>query len=97
MPALARGRNARGKEFEEQTEILSISASSVIFLLDTRILIGAKVWLTADVPPTSFLKVPLKLNLVGSVVLVQSHSPGPKRQLVNLRLDKHFKLSGLNP
>lgn len=63
------------------------------FHLDARVLIGAKVWLTADVPTTSLLRVPLKLSLVGSVTLVQSVRPGPKRQAVSLRLDKHFRLS----
>jgi len=93
LPALVKGRNAAGKEFEEQTEITSLSASSVSFPLQTRVIIGAKVWLTASIPRTAFLKVPLRLSLVGSVVFVQAQNEGPKRQTVSLRLDKHYTLN----
>lgn len=86
-----------GKEFEEQTEIFALSASSATFPLNARVVIGSKIWLTASIPRTAFLKIPLKLKLVGSVVVVQARKEGPKRQTVSLRLDKHFILGGLNP
>jgi len=92
-----KGRNALGREFEEQTEILALNAGSVRFCLDERILIGAKVWLTADIPRTVLLKVPLKLNLAGSVTMVHAQNKAPKRQVVSIRLDKHFKLCALSP
>lgn len=92
-----RGRNALGKEFEEQTEIVALNAGGAFFCLDERILIGAKIWLMADVPQTVLLKVPLKLNLAGSVTMVQAQKGAPKRQVVSIRLDKHFRIYGLNP
>ena len=90
---MVKGRNAVGKEFEEQTEISSLCAASVTFPLDCRVVIGAKIWVRASIPRTALLKVPLTLSLVGSVVLVQAIKGGPKRQTVSLRLDKHFRLS----
>lgn len=92
-----RGRNALGREFEEQTEISALNAGSARFYLEERILIGAKIWLMADIPPTVLLKIPLKLNLAGSVTMVQAQKGTPKRQVVSIRLDKHFRLYGLNP
>jgi hypothetical protein len=92
LPAVARGRDARGKEFEEQTQISALSAATASFSLDTRILIGGKVWLTASVPQTPFLRVPLRLSLVGSVIRVEIQKGRPKRQTVSLRLEKYFRL-----
>jgi hypothetical protein len=97
LPAVVRGRNALGREFEEQTEISALNAGSARFSLDERILIGAKIWLMAEIPQTVLLKVALKLNLAGSVTMVQAQKRAPKRQVVSIRLDKHFRLYGLNP
>jgi hypothetical protein len=93
---VARGRDARGREFEEQTQISALSAVTASFCLDTRVLIGGKVWLTASVPQTSFLRIPLRLSLVGSVVRVENHKGPPKRQMVSLRLEKYFRLARTN-
>lgn len=92
LSAVVKGRNALGMEFEEQTEISALNARSARFPLDERILIGARIWLTADIPQTVLLTVPLKLNVAGSVSMVQAQKGGGKRQHVAIRLDKHFKL-----
>jgi hypothetical protein len=86
-----------GKRFEERTEIFSISAQEVSFRLNARLLIGAKMTVTLDVPRTLILESPLRLLVTGLVVHVRSESQNGKCQFVSLRLDRTFRLKPSPP
>jgi hypothetical protein len=92
LPALVKGVDARGKRFEERTDICSISAQEVSFRLNARLLIGAKMTVTLDVPRTLILESPLRLLVTGLVVHVQSETQNGKCQFVSVRLDRTFRL-----
>ena len=44
LPAVVTGMDAAGKRFEERTDIYSISAQEASFRLQTRLLIGTKIF-----------------------------------------------------
>ena len=92
LPARVTGLDARGREFEEQTEICSISAEEASFRLQTRLLIGSKVLLSLEVPRTIILEKPLRLVLSGTVVFVKSEDTLGKKQYLAARLDPGYKL-----
>lgn len=92
LPASVKGQDARGKRFEEQTAICSISAQEVSFRLSTRLLVGAKMAVNLEIPRTLILESPLRLLVTGSVVQVQSEAHNGKSQFVTVRLDRSFRL-----
>jgi hypothetical protein len=92
LPASVKGLDARGKRFEEQTAICSISAQEVSFRLSTRLLIGAKMAVTLEIPRTLILESSLRLLVTGSVVQVRSEAQNGKSQFVSVRLDRAFRL-----
>jgi hypothetical protein len=97
LPALVKGVDARGRRFEERTDICSISAQEVSFRLNARLLIGAKMTVALDVPRTLILENPLRLLITGLVVHVQSETQNGKCQFVSLRLDRAFRLKPSPP
>ncbi len=92
LPALVTGRNAKGKEFEENTRILSISAQSALFWLKSKVLIGSSLSLSLLIPKTIILENRLNLSVSGKVVLVQANSSQNNNHLVSIQLDKTFKI-----
>jgi len=92
LPALVKGLDARGKRFEERTELCAISAQEVSFRLNTRLLIGSKMTVNLDVPRTLILESPLRLLVTGRVVYVRSETENGKSQYVSMQLDRSFRL-----
>jgi hypothetical protein len=92
LPARVTGLDAAGRRFEERTEIYSISAQEASFRLQTRLLIGSKVILNLDVPRTIILEKPLCLLVSGTVVYIKSEDRSGKKQYLEARLDRGFKL-----
>jgi hypothetical protein len=92
LPALVKGLDARGKRYEEQTQVCAISAQEVSVRLNTRLLIGAKTTISLDIPRTLILESPLRLLLTGLVVYVRSESENGKSQYVSVQLDRGFRL-----
>jgi hypothetical protein len=92
LPALVKGLDARGKRFEEQTMASAISAQELSFRLNARLLIGAKMTVSLDVPRTLILESPLRLQVTGQVVYVRSETENGKSQYVSIHLDRRFRL-----
>jgi hypothetical protein len=92
LPAVVKGLDARGKRFEESTLVCAISAQEVSVRLNARLLIGAKMTVTLDVPRTLILESPLRLLVTGIVVYVRSEVENGKTQYVSIRLDRSFRL-----
>jgi len=93
LPALVKGLDARGKRFEEPTQIASISAQEVSFRLNARLLIGSKTTVSLDIPRTLILESPLRLLVTGAVIYVRSEATNGKSQYVSILLDRSFRLS----
>jgi hypothetical protein len=93
LPALVKGLDARGKRFEEPTQIAAISAQEVSFRLNARLLIGSKTTVSLDIPRTLILESPLRLLVTGAVIYVRSEATNGKSQYVSIHLDRSFRLS----
>lgn len=92
LPALVSGSDVSGKEFEEETRILSISAQNVIFWLASKVLIGTPLCVCLQIPKTIILENRLHLVVSGTVKLVQVNTSKNNNQLVSLQLDRAFKI-----
>jgi hypothetical protein len=92
LPALVSGKDAKGKGFEENTRILSISAQNALFWLKSRVLIGSPLSLSLLIPKTIILENRLSLSISGKVALVQANGSQNNHHLVSLQLDKSFKI-----
>jgi hypothetical protein len=92
LPALVTGQDAKGKKFEENTKILSISSQKALFWLKSKVLIGSSLDLSLLIPKTIILENRLNLSVSGKVVLVQANSSQNNHHLVSIQLDKTFKI-----
>jgi hypothetical protein len=92
LPALVSGADVKGKEFEEDTKILSISAQSALFWLKSRVLIGTPLCVCLQIPKTIILENRLHLVVSGTVKLVQANASKKNSQLVSVQLDRTFKI-----
>ena len=92
LPAIIKGANAKGEDFQEKTKIASISAQEASFWLKSKVTTGTKVKLSLDVPKTLVLESHLNLLISGEVKYVQSGVTNKKLQLITLHLDKLFKI-----
>jgi len=92
LPALVKGLDARGKRFEERTQICAISAQELSFRLNARLLIGSKTTVSLDIPRTLILESPLRLLVTGLVIYVRSEVENGKSQYLTIRLDRSFRL-----
>lgn len=92
LPALVKGLDARGKRFEESTQICAISSQEVSVRLNARLLIGSKITVSLDIPRTLILESPLRLLVTGLVVYVRSETENGKSQYVSIHLDRSFRL-----
>ncbi len=98
LPALVSGTDATENRFREKTLISSISAEEATVWLRSQVTIGTKLDISLDVPKTLILENSLKLQLSGTVKLIQIDSARTaKKQLVSLELDKKFKLLPIPP
>jgi len=95
LPTSVSGVDARGREFQEQTELTSISAQEAIFPLDSDVTIGSKLNLCLEIPKTLILENHLRLFLSGKVVFIKIDSNNKKKQLILMHLDKKYKIQPL--
>jgi hypothetical protein len=92
LPALVSGLDVHGKEFEEDTRILSISAQNALFWLKSKILVGTPLKLSLQIPKTIILENRLSLMVSGKVNLVQGNTNNKNSQLVSMQLERSFKI-----
>lgn len=92
LPALVSGNDVRGKKFEENTKILSISAQNALFWLRSKVLIGTPLNVNLQIPKTIILENRLNLMVSGTVKLVQANTNQKNNQLISIQLDRSFKI-----
>ena len=92
LPILVTGIEASGNEFQEYSELASISSQEAIFFLNSGVTIGSRLKLSLDIPKTILLENDLKLELTGRVIYVKAEQNNEKKQLIVLRLDKKYKI-----
>jgi len=92
LPTTVKGVNTGGDEFEEQTEITSISSLHVAFWLKSKVIIGSQLNVCLEIPKTLILENHLKLLVSGKVSLVQADVKNKNGQLVSIQLDKAYKI-----
>ena len=92
LPVSITGINAQGTEFEERTELSSISSQEAVFVLKNRVMIGSPLTLSLNVPKTLILENQLNLIVSGEVVFASSDSTQKGKQLISLQLDKLYKI-----
>jgi hypothetical protein len=95
LPVLITGIDAVGDEFQEYTELISLSSQEAIFKLDSKVIIGSKLTLSLDIPKTLFLENQLKLEISGSVRFVRAEQDDTKKQMIILRLTKTYKIRSI--
>ncbi len=95
LPALIMGIDAVGDEFQEYTDIISLSSQEAVFKLDSKVIIGSKLTLSLDIPKTLFLENKLKLEISGSVRFVRAEQDDTKKQMIILRLAKTYKIRSI--
>jgi hypothetical protein len=96
LPALITGIDAVGDEFQEYTELISLSSQEAIFKLDSKVIIGSKLTLSLDIPKTLFLENQLKLEISGNVRFVRAEQDDSKKQMIILRLTKTYKIRSVS-
>jgi hypothetical protein len=92
LPALVSGNDVKGKQFEENTKILSISAQNALFWLKSKVLIGTPLCVNLQIPKTIILENRLNLMISGTVKLVQANTNKKNNQLISIQLDRTFKI-----
>ena len=92
LSALITGIDALWDEFQEYTELISLSSQEAIFKLDSKVIIGSKLTLSLDIPKTLFLENQLKLEISGSVRFVRAEQDDSKKQMIILRLTNIYKI-----
>jgi hypothetical protein len=92
LPVLITGIDAVGNEFQEYTELISLSSQEAIFKLDSKVIISSKLTLSLDIPKTLFLENQLKLEISGNVRFVRAEQNDSKKQMIILRLTKTYKI-----
>jgi len=95
LPVLVTGMDAYGREFKERTRIISMSSEKAIFLLKSKIVIGAPISLAVEIPKTLILQGPLNLLLKGKVILLQEQKDS-KYQAITLDLKRLYKIFSTN-
>ncbi len=86
------GINAHGMDFDEVTELSSISSQEAVFWLQNKVVIGSRLVLTLNVPKTLILENQLNLIVSGEVIFASSDPSAQHKQLVSIQLDKMYKI-----
>ena len=92
LPALVSGSDVRGRDFEEDTKVLSISSQNALFWLKSKVLIGTPLCVNLQIPKTIILENRLNLVISGTVNLVQANANKKNNQLISIQLDRNFKI-----
>lgn len=96
LQALVSGTNAIGIDFEEITELSSISSQEAVLTLENKVLIGSKLNISLKIPKTLLLQNRLNLTISGEVTYASSDRNNPKIQHVRISLNKLFKIHPLS-
>lgn len=90
LPTLVEGRDATGRAFKEKTVLFYISQHGASFNLANTIVLGEKLRLVIDLPPSMADDKNLKLVINGKVALVESNSSNSLKQRVSLRFENKY-------
>jgi c-di-GMP-binding flagellar brake protein YcgR len=91
LPAMIRGRLARGGNFRETTTLQNISATGAYFCLDSGISVGSKLNLMISLPDQLTGGKKITLNIGGITVRLEEPDRRGKKQGVAIRFDKDFR------
>jgi hypothetical protein len=86
------GSNAEGQDFEEITDLSSISSQEAVFWLKNKVIIGSKLVLSLNIPKTLILENQLNLIVSGEVVFATTDPSSRNQQLVSIQLDRLYKI-----
>jgi hypothetical protein len=92
LSAQINGINSSGEEFEERSVLLKISAREAYFYLKSKVKEGSRLNLTLHIPKTLILEKNLYLCLSGNVSNIKSNGDKEKDQLIQLGLNKGYKI-----
>jgi Tfp pilus assembly protein PilZ len=92
LSAQVSGINSSGKEFEERSVLLKISAQEACFYLKSKVKMGTRLNLTLYIPKTLILEKNLNLCISGNVSYIKPNGNERKNHLIQLHLDKSFKI-----
>ena len=93
LPVIVTGTDAIGNDFEESTELSSISAAEAFFWLKKPVLIGSRISLTLNVPKTLILENCLNLIVSGEVSFASMDKKKKGKQLVSIQLNRIYKIN----
>ncbi len=86
------GIDAENKDFEETTELSTISSQEAVFWLKNKVIIGSKLVLALNVPKTLILVNQMNLIVSGEVVFASTDPSNRNKQLVSIQLDRIYKI-----
>lgn len=92
LSAQVSGINSSGKEFEERSILLKISARKAYFYLKSKVKKGSRLNLTLYIPKTLILEKNLNLSLTGNVAYTKPNGNNGKNHLIQLDLNKSYKI-----
>ncbi len=92
LPAIVSGFDAEGVEFNEKTELSSMSSLKAHFGLKTKVTIGTKLNVILNIPKTFILENQLKLRISGDVVFAKVDEDLENKPLISINLDKTYKI-----
>jgi len=90
LQTVVEGRNAGGKAFQEKTVLFYISHLGASFNLFNSMVLGSKLKLIIDLPPSLADDKDLKLVINGKVALVEANHSHPSKQRVSLRFENKY-------
>jgi hypothetical protein len=86
------GIDAEGLDFEETTELSTISSQEAVFWLKNKVVIGSKLILALNVPKTLILENQMNLIVSGEVIFASTDPSNRNQQLVSIQLDRLYKI-----
>ena len=92
LPAVVSGTDAGGIEFNEKTEISSMSSIEAHFGLRTKVTIGTKLIVVLNIPKTFILENQLKLRISGDVIIARADADPESKHLISINLDRTYKI-----
>jgi len=90
LPTVVEGRDATGRSFQEKTVLFYISHNGASFNLANPIILGSRLKLIIDLPPSLADDQNLKLVVNGRVALVEAHHSPSSRNRVSLRFENKY-------
>lgn len=92
LPAFVSGIDAEGIEFNEKTELSSMSSLKANFGLKAKVTIGTKLDVVLNIPKTFILENQLKLRISGDVIFAKADTDHESKQLIAIDLDKTYNI-----